>query len=254
MFIETHAHLHFAAYRGDVDGILHRASEAEVRRFITVGVDTSDSRAAVQLAWQRENVYASVGIHPHAAAEAEQGMAYLRDLAGERKVVAIGECGLDYFKSTSSKPEQERALRLQIELALERKLPLIFHVRDAFEDFWRIVDSYPPTRGVIHCFSAGRSEMDQALSRGYSIALNGIMTFTKDEEQLAAAKAIPLEHLVLETDSPYLAPKPYRGKRNEPSYIPAIADFLAELRGETVARLAKQTTHNASQLFWPEES
>lgn len=248
-FIETHAHLHFDAYKTDLDAVLKRAEDAGVERIITVGVDTADSRAAVGLAQQRENVWASVGIHPHAAAEAEQGIGYIRDLAVERKVVAIGECGLDYAKSAGSKEEQERALRLQLELAAERKLPVIFHVRDAFNDFWRVVDDYRGIRGVIHCFTAGPDEVEAAIARGFMIALNGIMTFTKDESQLAAAKTIPSDRLVLETDCPFLAPVSNRGKRNEPGYIPEIAEFLAGLRGESPAALAAAATANSERLF-----
>jgi TatD DNase family protein len=247
--IDTHAHLHFDQYRGEVDAILHRAGEAGVGRLLSVGVSTADSLKAVELAATYENVWASVGIHPHDAGEAEQGMSYLADLAGRRKVVAIGECGLDYFKAKTTPEQQELALRAQIELALTRELPLIFHVRDAFPQFFDILRDYSGVRGVVHCFTAGRAEMEQAVAAGLYVALNGIMTFTKDESQLEAAKLVPSERLLLETDSPFLSPAPYRGKPNEPARTREIAEFLTELRGVTLAELAQSTSTNAINLF-----
>src|SRR5205085_1392165 len=150
--VDTHAHLHFANFQGEVEAVLHRSDQAGVKRLITVGVNTADSRQAASLAQRYESVWATVGIHPHDAAEAETGIDYLRDLACERKVVAIGECGLDYARSLTTKREQERALRLQLELALERQMPVVFHVREAFKDFWPIIDSYKSIRGVLHSF------------------------------------------------------------------------------------------------------
>ncbi|HUC20174.1 MAG TPA: TatD family hydrolase, partial [Candidatus Polarisedimenticolaceae bacterium] len=145
--IDTHAHIHFDAYAGQVDAVLHRAREAGVQQLITVGVNTADSRKAVELASTYENVWAAVGIHPHDATEAAQGIDYLRDLTGRRKVVAIGECGLDTVKSQTTLVLQEKALRLQIELALERGLPMIFHVREAFGQFAAIMNDYSNVRG-----------------------------------------------------------------------------------------------------------
>lgn len=249
MLIDTHSHLHFDAFRGDIDAVLHRADEADVGKFITVGVDTADSRKAVDLAHKYQNIWATAGIHPHSADEAEQGIRYLTDLASERKIVAIGECGLDYLKSTVSKEQQELCLRGQIELAREKELPIIFHVREAFDDFFRIIDEYKEVRGVVHCFSSTSEHARKALDRGFYIALNGIMTFTKDEDQLAAAKLIPLDRLLLETDCPYLAPAPNRGKRNEPAAVADIASFLSELRGEKIIDLTQQTSRNAHKLF-----
>ncbi len=247
--VDTHAHIHFDVFRGQVDAVLHRAAEAGVTRLITVGVDTADSQRAAELAARYESVWAAVGIHPHEAAEAEQGMGYLRELAGRRKVVAIGECGLDLYKSTTSLEQQTAALRSQIELAMERQLPLIFHVREAFEPFFAIVKEYPNVRGVVHSFTGGVEEMEQATALGLYVALNGIMTFTKDTAQLEAARRLPGERLLLETDCPFLSPAPYRGKTNEPARVTDIAAFLADLRGVALLQLAGQTTANALALF-----
>ena len=246
---DTHAHLQFDAFAGQVPALLHRAAEAGVEKIITVGVDTADSRKAVELAATYEQVWATVGVHPHEAAEGEQAGTYLRGLAARRKVVAIGECGFDFYRSQTSPEAQEATLRMQIELALELGLPLIFHVREAFERFCAVINDYSGMRGVVHSFTAGPAELEQVLGAGLQVALNGIVTFAKDEAQLAAARQVPLERLLLETDCPYLSPVPYRGKTNEPARVADIAAFVAELRGETVAALTAQTTANAVALF-----
>jgi TatD DNase family protein len=247
--IDTHAHLQFDELSGQVPAVLHRAHEAGVEKIITVGVDTDDSRQAVVLAATYEQVWATVGIHPHEAGEAANAADYLRDLAARRKVVAIGECGFDFYRSRSSHEEQEAVVRTQIELALELNLPLIFHVREAFEHFFTVLRDYQPLRGVVHSFTGGPAELEQVLAAGLQVALNGIMTFTRDEAQLEAARVVPLERLLLETDCPYLSPAPHRGKTNEPARVAEIAAFLAELRGEPLEMLGTQTSANAEALF-----
>nr|MBP9827314.1 TatD family hydrolase [Candidatus Saccharibacteria bacterium] len=178
----------------------------------------------------------------------DEALDLIHDMAED--VVAIGECGLDYYKNHATKTEQDRALRGQIEIALEFNLPLVFHVRDAWEDFFAVINDYPKLRGVIHSFTGHDAEVAKALEQGRLLfGLNGIMTFTKDEAQLTAVRHMPLDKILLETDAPYLAPHPHRGKRNEPSYIPDIVEFLARLRGEQFADLARQTTTNAIELF-----
>lgn len=167
----------------------------------------------------------------------------------QRKIVAIGECGLDYFYGHSTKAEQEKALRYQIELALEFDLPLVFHVRDAFDDFWPIFDSYQGVKGELHSFTDNLTNLSKALTRGLYIGVNGIMTFTKNDWQLEVAKAIPRDRLLLETDAPFLTPKPLRGKVNEPAQVLLTARFLSELRQEPLEELAHYTTTNARQVF-----
>jgi TatD DNase family protein len=166
-----------------------------------------------------------------------------------QKIIAIGECGLDYFYGHSSKADQVKALHFQIELALERNLPLIFHVRDAFDDFWPILDSYKNLRGVIHSFTDSAHNLEKALQRGLYIGVNGIMTFTKNQWQLEVAKNIPLDQLLIETDAPFLTPVPHRGKVNEPAHALLVARFLAGLRGEAPESVAAATTNNARALF-----
>lgn len=251
MLIDTHAHIHLPEFREEIDELLVRAHDAGVEKVMCVGVGDEDSAQAIAVARAYENVWATVGLHPH---DADRGYEALEELArlveehGE-KVVAIGECGLDYYNSETSREDQERALRFQIELALEHDLPLVFHVREAFDDLWRILADYDGVRGTIHSFTAGQTELDAALERGLYISLNGIMTFTKDERQREAARVVPLDRLLLETDCPFLAPPPHRGKRNEPAYLADTARFLAELRGETEMELTRVTSRNAERLF-----
>jgi len=260
MLIDTHAHLHFDDFATDddapsgdrqaaIEAVLQRAHRAGVEKIMCVGVNETDSAEAVAVAHAFDNLWATVGLHPHDADRGYDALEEIARLADLEKVVAIGECGLDYYKSETTKEEQERVLRFQIELGLERHLPMVFHVRDAFEDFWRILDDYSKVSGVVHCFTAGPPELAGSLERGLYVALNGIMTFTKDESQLEAAKLVPLERLVLETDCPFLTPSPLRGRRNEPANVELTAKFLANLRGEAYEDLASATTDNAEHLF-----
>ena len=250
---DTHCHIHSADYNLPADEVIQSAGQAGVTKMICVGTDERDSKLAVDFVSSRQNCWASVGLHPHDAKLGRAAFDELAGLMGQPKIVAIGECGLDYFYSHSPKEDQQAALRFQLDLAAEHKLPVIFHVREAFDDFWPIFDSYQSAgqriRGVIHSFSATKAELEQILSRDLYVGLNGIMTFSKDLKQLSAAKAVPLDRLLLETDSPFLTPTPYRGKVNEPKYVGLVAEFLADLRQEEVSRLGGATSQNAIKLF-----
>jgi len=249
MLIDTHAHIHFDDFRDELDAVLERAHHNSVDKIICVGVNDTDSSQAVAVARAYDNLWATAGLHPHDADRGYEALEEIARLAEFDKIVAIGECGLDQYKSETSLDEQERALRFQIELANDHQLPMVFHVRSAFPDFWRILDDYPDTRGVVHSFTAGVHEAEAALERGLYIALNGIMTFTKDDHQLEAARRVPLDRLILETDCPFLAPTPERGQRNEPANLAHTAKFLAQLRVEPLEDLASATTANAETLF-----
>lgn len=251
MLIDTHSHIHFDEFRPEIDDVLDRAHAAGVEKIITVGCNDTDSAEAVAVARAYENLWCSVGLHPHDADRGYEALEEVSRLARLEKVVAIGECGLDNFRSETTTEDQERALRFQIELGLELNLPMIFHVRDAFPQFFSILDEYQGegVRGLVHCFTAGVPELEGSLERGLYIALNGIMTFTKDHKQLDAAKRVPLDRLVLETDCPFLSPVPLRGKRNEPANITHTAEFLAKLRGEPLEDLMSATTINSENLF-----
>ena len=248
-FIDTHCHIHDSEYKLDVSDVISNASEFGVTKMICVGTDEQTSAQAVEFVKNKENIWASVGLHPHDASLGDEATEEIQRLSKLPKVVAIGECGLDYFYNHSTKEDQATALHRQIEIALEANLPMIFHIRDAFEDFWPIFDSYKGIKGVVHSFTATTKELEQALRRGLYIGLNGIMTFTKDQSQLQAAKTVPLDSLLLETDAPFLTPVPFRGKINEPKNVVLTAEFLSELRKEDLGELADATTKNAEKLF-----
>lgn len=251
--IDTHCHIHSAGFELDAATVLAAARQAGVDKLICVGTDAEDSRRAVEFASYHANCWASIGLHPHDAKQGSKPLKQLRKLLDDKtmrtKIVAIGECGLDYYYDHSPRPRQAEAFRAQLELAAEFNLPLIFHVRQAFSDWWKVMADYPDVRGVIHSYSAGVAELVPLIERGFYIGINGIMTFTKNDFQLAAAKAIPLEKLVLETDAPFLTPAPIRGKVNEPRYVTYVADFLAKLRQEDLSVLTKATSANATKLF-----
>jgi len=238
------------------DAMVSAAVEAEVTRMVCVGCDLEDSRLAVTFAAGHQNCWASIGIHPHEARHypqysesAEDNLIDFAALAQQPKVVAIGETGLDYYYEHSPKADQIQILEFQIELALAANLPLIFHVREAFDDFWPVFDGYTGLRGVVHSFTDSPENLAKALERGLYVGVNGIATFTKNDAQLEVYKSVPLDRLLLETDAPFLTPTPYRGSINEPKRLSAVADFLANLRGEDRQQLAEVTTGNARQLF-----
>jgi TatD DNase family protein len=231
-----------------VDG----AHLAGVEQMICVGCDLADSILAVDFVQDYSSCFASIGLHPHEAdhyAQQPDKLSEFSGLASRPKVVAIGECGLDYFYNHSLKENQMTVLKFQLELALKSNLPVIFHVREAYDDFWPIFEYYPGIRGVLHSFTDSAENLQRALQHGLYIGVNGIATFAKNPEQIAMYKEIPLDHLVLETDAPFLAPLPFRGKVCKPEYVAQTAKFLASLRGEDQQLLARATTSNAHQLF-----
>lgn len=253
--VDTHCHIHFPDYELDEAEVIAAATAAGVTRLICVGCRLTDSEGAVAIAKRHANIWASIGLHPHEGSEYvhdERALQKFRQLAlhhRQNKIVAIGECGLDYHYMHSTKEDQHKLLRFQLDLAQETGLPLIFHVREAFEEFWQIFDDYQGLKGVVHSFSATPRELQQIISRGLYVGLNGIMTFTKNPEQLAAAKAVPLDRLLLETDAPFLTPVPERGKICQPKHVRVVAEFLADLRGESLDRLSEAATANTLKLF-----
>ena len=235
-----------------VQAVLSNAAQNMVTRIVCVGCDLEDSRLAINFVSDRPNCWASIGIHPHEAKHYAGKADLLGDfaaLAHTEKVVAIGECGLDYFYEHSPKDNQKELLQFQLELAANSHLPMIFHVREAFDDFWPLFDRYSGVAGIVHSFTDSVENMKQALERGLYIGVNGIATFAKNPAQLDVYKAIPLSRLVLETDAPFLTPTPYRGSINEPKHIKEIAHFLSELRAENFETIAQTTTENACKLF-----
>jgi TatD DNase family protein len=251
-FIDTHCHIHFDDYLADAENVLNDATASKVSKIICIGVSLKDSQKAVEFASKHNNVWASVGAHPHDGADFldhYDRSQLVNSLIKNPKVVAIGEIGLDYFHEHTPRQKQITVLKEQIELGINTGLPFIFHVREAWEDFWNVIDSYQGIRGVVHSFSASQKQLDEVLMRGFYVGLNGIMTFTKDEQQLEAAKNVPLNKLLLETDAPFLTPKPLRGQRCDPKHVVLTAEFLASLRTESLPELAEATTNNAIGLF-----
>lgn len=260
-FIDTHAHMHSADFPMDEAEALQQSAAAGVTRVLAIGTSVTDSRLAVASAQRHKGVSAVVGIHPHEAQSVTEGdLQELDQLAQQPGVVGIGEVGFDLFYNNSDLASQERVLRAQLLLAQKYKLPLSLHIRsgkssqigddeDAFAHFWRILGDFELVGGVMHSFSANKAILGQILDHGFHVGLNGIMTFAKDQDQLEAAKAVPLGKMMLETDAPFLTPTPYRGKTNRSTYIVDIAKFLAELRGESLEEIAAATTANATKLF-----
>jgi TatD DNase family protein len=267
MLIDTHCHIQSIGSNKDdfttkkwrdggianPDGIIQKAADAGVKKLICVGTDLQDSINAEKFAANRDNCWASVGVHPHEAKETLKESGWVDRLAelatAGGKVVAVGEIGLDYYYEHSPKKEQIEVFEQLLDLAKTNDLPVIFHVREAFDDFWPLLDNFRGVKGVVHSFSADRTVLDQALRRDLYVGLNGIMTFTRDEKQLEAARAVPADRLLLETDAPYLTPRPVRGKVCSPEHIKLICEFLCELRGEAFDELAARTTQNAKKLF-----
>ncbi|MFA6497808.1 MAG: TatD family hydrolase [Desulfurivibrionaceae bacterium] len=252
VLIDTHCHLDMAAYQADYDAVLFRAREAGVTRIISVGIDLESSRRAIALAEQDEGIYAAVGVHPHNVAElSESDYAELRALCRHRKVVAYGEIGLDYVKNYASVSLQKEHFFRQVALAGELQLPLVVHDREAHEDIMEMLEAAGPfsAGGVMHCFSGDAAFARRVLALGFHISIPGVVTFAKAETLQEAVCEIPLGSLVLETDGPFLAPVPYRGKRNEPRLLAFTAQKVAELKGISLEEVARQTTKNAVQLF-----
>lgn len=253
--IDTHAHLHDPVFPIDSEAALRRARSVGVEKLIMIGTNAEQSAAAVAFAEGHDKVWASVGLHPHEAQKSED-ISQIKKLAEADKVVAIGECGLDYYYLNAPKTHQREAFRKQLAVARALSLPVSLHIRgeddkpdNVYRDIWSIWDEFDGLSGVVHSFSAGLKQMDEALERGLYIALNGIMTFSTDPEHIMVMRDVPMERLLLETDSPYLTPVPYRGKVNEPKYVELTAAHIAEVKGVTKQTLASKTSANAETLF-----
>lgn len=259
MFVDTHCHIHEANYP-DAGEALVRARKSGVEKVVCVGTDTVTSREAAEFAQNHEKVWASVGVHPHDTKDGwdtisellkQHGNRVLREIQGgervDSKIIAIGEIGLDYFYTHSLRQTQIAAFEAQLQMAVDTHLPVIFHVREAFDDFWPIFRNFPGITGVLHSFTDSVENMQKAVSEELFIGVNGISTFAKDKQEMW--QAIPLEKMLLETDAPFLTPVPYRGKVNEPAFVRNVAEYHANARGVELEHLARATSANASTLF-----
>ena len=254
MVIDTHCHLADAKFRDDVEDVIARASDAGVAQIISVGAigPIENDRRAVEIAEHHENVFAAVGVHPHDAKDCTPDrIAELRELAASNKVVAIGESGLDFFYRHSPPDAQEASLRSHIKLADELDLPIVIHCRDAERRMVEIVREagIPRRGGVIHCFTGNADAARKFLALGFCISFSGIVTFKNAAPIREAAAIVPDDRVMVETDSPYLAPEPYRGKRNEPAYVTRTLETVANLRRVDAEVLGAQVIANASRVF-----
>lgn len=248
---DTHCHLHLRQFDPDRDEVVARAEANGVTKIIEVGIDLESNKEAIALANRYPQVYAAVGIHPHEAGKASQKTwMELRSLASQPGVVAIGETGLDYYRQHSSRQKQKEALKRQLSLARELKKPVIFHDREAHDDLLAMVEEHGEgLAGVFHCFSGDLAMAKSCLEMGFYISIAGPVTYRNAHRLRELARTLPLERLLMETDSPFLPPHPYRGRRNEPAYVKLVAQEVAEIRGVSFEELAQATTENAALLF-----
>ncbi len=251
--IDSHCHLTFDPLSSQVESVLARAEAAGVKGCITAGTDLGDSRACVAMAARFDNVWATVGVHPHEAAEAdEQTWSAIAELLDGGGAVAVGETGLDYHYGFSNRSSQQAAFIRQIALAERYDLPLVIHCREAVGDALALLGEHArrPARGVFHCFTGTRDEVVRVLDAGWHVSLSGIVTFRNADAVRQAAQAIPTSRLLLETDAPYCSPEPVRKCRvNEPAHAVHVCRFLADLRGVAAAELAEQCNAAAEALF-----
>ena len=245
MWFDNHCHL--TTSKAEPEALVAAAAEAEVTHLLTVGVTVADSLTAATVAAGFPRVWSTAGVHPHEAKEGIDGLEAALDQPG---VVAVGECGLDYHYDYSPRDAQAEVFRAQIGLAHERDLALVIHTREAWDDTFDILDAEgTPARTVFHCFTGGAPEAEACLARGASLSFSGIVTFGSADDLRAAALLTPLDRMLVETDSPYLAPVPHRGKPNQPANVAVVGRYLAELRGEPVDEVAAATTANATRLY-----
>ena len=250
MLIDTHCHLDFPAFDSDRDQVIRRALEAEINYFINIGATLESSAASCALAQKYAQVYASVGVHPHDADTFDhQAETRLRQLASEKKVVAIGETGLDYYRNLSGKENQKLVFCKQIALAKDFNLPVVVHCRQAEEETLQILRAALPLRAVVHCFSGDESFLKECLSCGFFISYTCNITYKKAQGLREMVSLTPLDKLMLETDAPYLSPEGFRGKRNEPLQIELLANQVSRIKGVSFGEIAKQTTQNAKNFF-----
>ena len=249
--VDSHCHLNFEPMDQQLDQVLQRARENHVDFMLCVSVNLEHYPEVLALAEQHSNIFASVGVHPNEQSGADPDSEQLVKLAQHERVVAIGETGLDYFRSSGDMTWQHDRFRNHIQAAKTVNKPLIIHTRDAAEDTMRILEEEGAEQcgGVMHCFVENWDIAKRALDLGFYISLSGIVTFKNAKDLQDVAKQLPLDRILVETDSPYLAPVPFRGKSNEPAYVLHVARFLAELRGDNYEQIAEQTTNNFFSLF-----
>ncbi len=246
-WVDTHCHVTYEDIPGGANAALITAREAGVKRMITIGTDLKTSKAAIDLAASNDDVWATVGLHPH---DAKNGLDGLHELISQPRVVAIGECGLDFFYDHSDRVVQREIFAAQIALAHQHELSLVIHTRDAWDETFDILQSCGvPERTIFHCFTGSSVEAKKCLDIGAYLSFSGIVTFKKAQDIRDAAKICHPEKMLVETDSPFLAPVPHRGKPNQPAFLVEVGACLAEIRNVSIDEIARQTTQNATIAF-----
>lgn len=253
MLIDTHAHLDFKEYDKERDKVIKRSFDNGIEKIINIGCNLERSQASIDLAKKYKNIFASVGIHPHDGKEnnIKEASKKLYELASEKRVVAIGEIGLDYFqlKNEKEKDIQKKVFRAQLDIAKELGLPVVIHCRDAYEDMLEIIKKDKIKRGVSHCFLGSREIAKRLLDLGLYLSFTGVITFKNAGEIIEVVREVPLERIMVETDAPFLAPESHRGKRNEPAYVKYIAEKIATIKEVGLDEVEDVTTKNAEDLF-----
>jgi TatD DNase family protein len=251
MLIDTHAHLEMRAFDDDRDDVIRRAEEAGIDAIVTVGTNLQDCRKAVTIAGRYNSIYAAIGVHPHDVKGIDEKTYHLiRKMAGQPKVVAYGEIGLDFFRNRSPRNDQIRCFGEQLELAAELDLPVIIHDREAHGETLKMLAGWKGRKGgIVHCFSGDTAMARKCVEMGFYISIPGPVTYPKSEKLLEVVRQVPLCRLLVETDAPYLSPHPRRGQRNEPAYVVYTATKIAETRGLPLEEVAEATSRNARAVF-----
>lgn len=252
MFIDTHAHLFYPNFNGEVDEVIARALQAGVEKIIVPATDIASSAQALDLAEANDCIYATVGVHPHDTKEWKDTLIdELRSMAKHEKVVAIGEIGLDYYYDFSPKDIQKQAFEAQINLAIELDKPIVVHNRESNDDVMALINKYfeKKLRAQFHCFAGSENDARTLIEMGHYISFTGNITHTKADNVRKVLQSVNLENLFLETDSPFMTPVPHRGQRNEPAYVKLVAEKVAEVHNTTVENIANITTENAKKFF-----
>lgn len=251
-FTDTHTHLYSEEFQNDQNAMIERAIAAGVKQFFVPAIDSKYTASMLDLKGRfPSNIYLMCGLHPtHVQENYKEELLHVQHMLEKESYVAVGEIGMDLFWDTQFKTQQQEAFHTQIHWALERNLPIVIHCRDAFDEVFEVLESYRGTvlHGIFHCFTGNLQQAQQAVDLNFKLGIGGVVTF-KNGKVDQFLHEIAMEHIVLETDAPYLSPVPYRGKRNESAYLPLIADKVAQIYGLTVEQVAQQTTLNSIQVF-----
>lgn len=250
MYFDSHAHLDDPRFAQDFDEILSRMRESGVTGMMNIGCDLPSSERSIALAERFDWIWAAVGSHPDDAKQVDEALlARYRQLCQNPRVKAVGEIGLDYHYDDVPREVQKRAFRLQLQLAQEENLPVVVHEREAHADALEILDAFPGCTGVFHCYSGSAEMAKELVRRGWYVGFTGVVTFKNARRAVESVEALPLDRILIETDCPYMAPEPYRGRRNDPSYVPLVAARIAQIKGLSPEEVGRATRENAARLF-----